>query len=154
MENIDLVVFDFDGVLTDNRVLVFENGLEAVFCNRADGLGFDRLRQYNIPTLILSTERNKVVSCRAKKLGVACLHGIKDKKTTLIEYCRKRNFFLKNVVYVGNDLNDLDVMKIVGWPVCPSDAHDRIKKISRMKMKLKGGYGIVRELAENLSCFL
>src|ERR1017187_6036448 len=85
-----LVVFDFDGVLTDNRVLVFDDGREAVLCSRADGLAFDLFRREGIPALILSTEKHPVVAARAKKLKVPCLHGVGDKKAVLQKYCRKK----------------------------------------------------------------
>ena len=109
--DIKLFIIDFDGVLTNNRVLVFQDGHEAVFCNRADGLGFDLLRKAGFPVLILSTERNRVVAARAKKLNVPCLHGIGDKKLAPQNYCRKRGVRLKDVLYVGNDVNDLAAMQ-------------------------------------------
>lgn len=145
-----LIVFDFDGVLTDNGVLVFENGREAVFCNRSDGLGFDAFRRAGIPVLILSTERNRVVAARARKLRVPCLHGIEDKATALRALCRERKMPLDQVLYVGNDLNDLAAMKLVRWPACPADAHPRIRAISRIRLKAKGGEGVARELAERM----
>jgi YrbI family 3-deoxy-D-manno-octulosonate 8-phosphate phosphatase len=143
-----LVVFDFDGVLTDNRVLVFDDGREAVLCSRADGLAFDLFRRQGIPALILSTEKHPVVAARAKKLKVPCLHGIGDKKAVLQEYCRKKGVRLEDVLYVGNDLNDLEAMKIAGLSACPADAHSRIKTIARIQLKGKGGAGVARELAE------
>ncbi len=145
-----LLVFDFDGVLTDNRVLVFSDGTEAVFCHRGDGLGFDMLRKAGVPTLILSKEKNRVVSARANKLKVPCLQGIEDKVTALRQYCAKRKIRLQDVWYVGNDLNDLGPMQIVGTPVSPRDAHPRIRKLSKIKLGSNGGYGAARELVEEV----
>lgn len=146
----ELVVFDFDGVLTDNRVLVFDNGREAVWCNRADGLGFDMLRHAAFAVLILSTERNAAVRCRARKLKVPCLQGVADKKKALEIFCRKGRVELNEVLYVGNDLNDMKAMQSVRWRASPADAHPRIRKLSNIRLKLKGGEGVARELAELL----
>lgn len=143
-----LIVFDFDGVLTDNRVLVFDDGHEAVFCNRADGLGFHLLRKAGFPVLILSTERNRVVAARAKKLNVPCLHGIGDKKLALQNYCRKRGVRLKDVLYVGNDVNDLAAMQSAGHCACPADAHPKVRALCHTILRSRGGEGVARELAE------
>jgi YrbI family 3-deoxy-D-manno-octulosonate 8-phosphate phosphatase len=145
-----LIVFDFDGVLTDNRVLVFDDGREAVFCNRADGLAFDLFRQEGIPALILSTEKHPVVAARAKKLKVPCLHGIGDKKTVLQKYCRKKGVRLADVLYVGNDLNDFAAMRMVGHRVCPADAHPEVRAICQTVLRSRGGEGVARELAEKV----
>ena len=145
-----LLVFDFDGVLTDNRVLVFSDGTEAVFCSRGDGLGFDMLRKAEIPTLILSKEKNQVVSVRANKLQVPCLQGVSDKVQALRNYCRKKKISLNDVWYVGNDLNDLEVMKIVGVTASPADAHQQIRKLSQIKLRSPGGRGAARELVEEV----
>jgi YrbI family 3-deoxy-D-manno-octulosonate 8-phosphate phosphatase len=148
--NISLIVFDFDGVLTDNRVLVFDDGREAVLCSRADGLAFELFRRHGIPALILSTEKHPVVAARAKKLKVPCLHGIGDKKTVLQEYCRKKGVRLEDVLYVGNDLNDLHAMRMVGHRVCPADAHPEVRSICQTVLRSRGGDGVARELAETV----
>ena len=147
-KSLDLIVYDFDGVMTDNRVIVFQDGAEAVVVNRADGLGVERIRLFGIPQLILSTEANPVVKARAGKLGLEVIACCKDKKMTLNNYCLKNGFDLKKVLYIGNDINDLEVMKIVGYPVAPADAHRDIIKISCLVTKAKGGRGVVRELAD------
>ncbi|HUC60485.1 MAG TPA: HAD hydrolase family protein [Alphaproteobacteria bacterium] len=145
-----LIVFDFDGVLTDNRVLVLEDGREAVLCSRADGLGFDALRAARIPTLILSTERNPVVAARARKLGVPVLQAVADKAQALEAHCIAAGIALASVVYVGNDLNDLKAMGTVGHPVAVADAHERVRKAARYVLKAAGGEGAARELVERL----
>jgi YrbI family 3-deoxy-D-manno-octulosonate 8-phosphate phosphatase len=136
--------------MTDNRVLVSEDGKEAVFCNRADGLGVEILRKAGYKMMILSTETNKVVRARAEKLRIPVIHGVVDKKTTLIEFCKKNKIKLSEVCFVGNDINDLEVMKIVGLPVCPVDAYPEIKKIAVLVSTARGGYGVVRELASHI----
>jgi N-acylneuraminate cytidylyltransferase len=145
-----LLVFDFDGVLTDNRVYVFADGDEAVACNRSDGIGFDILRRAQVPTLILSTERHGVVEARARKLRTPAITGCENKAQALREHCAAANVTLDRVMFVGNDLNDLEVMGIVGWPVCPSDAHPRVRRLSRTILRSAGGAGVAREIAERL----
>ncbi len=148
VNDIQLIVYDFDGVMTDNRVVVFHDGTEAVVVNRADGLGVERLHASGIPQLILSTETNPVVKTRAAKLGLETITSCKDKKNALKKYCEQNDYDLKKVVYVGNDLNDLEVMKIVGFPIAPADAHQKIKAIAKLITKSKGGEGVIRELSD------
>lgn len=148
--SIDLLVYDFDGVMTDNRVIVAQDGTEAVVANRADGLGVDRLRDLNIPQIILTTETNPVVKARAAKLRLEVIAGCQDKKSALITYCQQQGYELARVVYVGNDLNDLEVMKIVGFPVAPADAYPEVRKVARLVTRAKGGEGVIKELAEGI----
>lgn len=146
--DINLIVYDFDGVMTNNRAIFFEDGKEAVIVNRADGLGVDYIRKEGIPQIILSTESNPVVQARAKKLRIDVVQNCDNKKNTLIKICQDRKIDFKKVVFVGNDLNDLDAMKIVGYPVTPADAHPAILDIAVLITKAKGGGGVVRELAD------
>ncbi len=152
--NIDLIVYDFDGVMTDNRVIVFQDGTEAVIVNRADGLGVDCFRGLGIPQLILSTETNPVVKSRATKLRLEVITSCKDKKIALESYCAQNGYDLNKVMYIGNDLNDLEVMEIVGFSVAPTDAHPKIKKIAKLVTKAKGGEGVVKELYDYMDGFL
>jgi YrbI family 3-deoxy-D-manno-octulosonate 8-phosphate phosphatase len=147
LKNIKLIVYDFDGVMTDNRVITFSDGREAVICNRSDGLAVGIIRNKGIRQLIITTETNKVVLARAKKLDLPILAGINNKKKCLLGYCRRHKIDLKTIVYIGNDTNDLEVMQAVGWPMCPKNAHPRIKEISRIIFSKNGGEGVVRELA-------
>ena len=149
-DSIDLIVFDFDGVFTNNKVYTSEDGREAVICDRRDGLGINMLKELNIPMFILSTETNPVVVARAKKMGMKVEIGCENKMRFLIEYFEKFRITKDNVIYVGNDLNDLESMKMVGFSVCPADAHQSIKEVPSYVLKEKGGNGAVRELAELL----
>jgi len=146
--DIDLIVYDFDGVMTDNRVIAFQDGTETVVVNRADGLGVDRLRALGIPQLILSTETNPVVKARAAKLGLEVISSCDDKKYALMNYCEQNDYDLRKIVYVGNDLNDLEGMKIVGFPIAPADAHPDIKSLAKLVTKARGGEGVIRELSD------
>ena len=145
-----LVVFDFDGVFTDNMVYMNQNGEEMVRCSRADGLGIKMLKQKNIPAFILSTETNPVVTMRANKLGLTVFQGCEDKRAFLENYLQEKQIDPQNVVYIGNDINDMDVMLYVGWPVCPADAYSEILKISSVVLQNKGGQGAVREFCQLL----
>ena len=148
IKNVSLIVYDFDGVMTNNKVLISQDGTEIVQVNRADGLGVSEIRKLGIEQIIISTEENPVVTSRARKLNIQCLQGIVDKKNTLIDYCNKNRIKLKNIIYVGNDINDKEVMKIVGSTFCPADAHKSIKAISDHVLKTKGGDGVIRELLD------
>jgi YrbI family 3-deoxy-D-manno-octulosonate 8-phosphate phosphatase len=146
----NLVVFDFDGVFTDNHVYVDEQGRETVRCSRADGWGVARLREKNVPMLILSTEENPVVAARAAKMGIEAVQGCADKAAFLRRCAAGRGIEPETVIYVGNDLNDLPAMQLAGFPVCPADAHPDVKKIARLTLANSGGNGAVRELCDML----
>jgi len=148
MNFIKLIAYDFDGVMTDNKIYVDQNGNETVQVNRSDGLGVSEIKKMGINQIIISTETNIVVSARAKKLGIKCLQGIENKKVALIDYCRKNNIELQNVIYIGNDINDKEVMQIVGTTYCPFDAHISIKDISDHTFNSRGGDGVIRELLD------
>jgi len=147
-DTIQAIVFDFDGVFTDNTVLIHEDGRESVFCNRSDGLGISLLKKTGLHLLVLSTEENTVVEKRCEKLGIPCIHGINNKKKSLETWLKKHEVDPDNVVYIGNDINDIDCIKFVGCGVAVSDAHEDIKKLSKIILTKRGGHGAVRELCE------
>ena len=144
----DLIVYDFDGVMTDNRVLVLQDGTEAVFSNRADGWGVGQLRQAGFRQIILSTETNPVVSARAKKLGLEVLQGSGDKSRDLTAFCQSHGISPGRVLYVGNDVNDLEAMRLVGYPVAPADAHPAVLAVAKHVTHARGGAGVIKELSE------
>ena len=150
-KKIKLIVYDFDGVMTDNKVYIDQNGNEMVQVNRADGLGIAEIKKLGIKQIIVSTEKNSVVSVRALKLNIPCLQGIVNKKDTLIDYCLENDIDIKQVAYVGNDINDKEAMEIAGASFCPIDAHESIKAISEHVFQTKGGNGVVRELFDILT---
>ena len=147
---IDLIVYDFDGVMTDNRVLVLQDGTEAVIVNRGDGLGVDRLRKAGFPQLIISTEENPVVQARGEKLQLEVIQGCGNKKSTLIKLCETRGYKLERVIYVGNDVNDLEAMECVGLAVAPADAHYKVQSIAKVITRAAGGAGVIRELSDRI----
>jgi len=148
IKDIKYFFYDFDGVMTNNKVFIDENGNEMVEVNRSDGLGIAEIKKLGIKQIILSTETNPVVSRRAEKLGIKCMQGIENKKEALTEYCMKHNIQLMDVAFVGNDINDKEVMEIAGVTFCPSDAHKSIITISDHILNTKGGDGVIRELLD------
>jgi len=150
LQSIKLLVLDFDGVLTDNRVLVLEDGREAVFCSRSDGLGLENLRKQNFEILVLSKETNPVVSRRCEKLKIACLQGINNKLTTLQRLLQEKALDAEQVAYVGNDINDLECLKAVGLPIAVADAYPEVKAVAAWITTHQGGNGAVREVCDRI----
>lgn len=144
----DLIVFDFDGVFTDNTVFVDQNGIESVRCSRADGLGLDMMRQKGVPMCILSTEKNPVVAARAAKLQMQVFHGCGNKKVFLADHMQRNGIDPDRVIYIGDDVNDYEAMLLVAFRVCPANAHPNIKKIAHLVLNREGGNGAVREMCD------
>jgi YrbI family 3-deoxy-D-manno-octulosonate 8-phosphate phosphatase len=146
--DVDVVVTDFDGVHTDDSAIVNEDGYEAVRVSRADGLGMERLRKAGIPILILSKETNKVVRARAAKLRVDVLYGIDGKAEAIRDWLRQQGVAPERAAYLGNDINDLAPMELVGWPIAVADAHPAVRRAARLVLSHTGGHGAVRELCD------
>lgn len=144
---IDAIVLDFDGTQTDDRVWITSDGREQVAVHRGDGMGIAALRDAGLPILILSTEVNDVVEARARKLRVDCIHGVTDKTEALRQWCGQVGAQLSNVVFVGNDLNDLPCLRLVGWPIAVASAHPSVVAAARLTTTAAGGFGAVREVA-------
>jgi len=150
LSEIELFVFDFDGVLTNNLVYLDQSGNELVSCSRSDGLAFDLLRKLNKDVRIISTETNPVVKARADKLKVVVLQGVENKSELLKKVAQDEGFKLDKVCYVGNDINDYFAMKLCGLKVCPADSHKKIIEVSDVVLNTRGGKGVVRELIEDV----
>ena len=146
--NIKILFLDFDGVLTDNFVYVSEEGVENVRCYRSDGIGISNLVKSGICVVIVSTESNNVVLKRAEKLKIPAFNAIKDKARIVIEYSKKLKVELKDVAFLGNDINDIDALKIVGHPFGVSDCFPELNDFIIYKTKRRGGEGAVRELCD------
>jgi N-acylneuraminate cytidylyltransferase len=142
------LVMDFDGVLSDDTVTVSEDGTESVRCSRSDGLGLELLLKDGLPMIVLSREANKVVRARTEKLRLECIHGLEHKLDTLKEWAVRNGIELARTIYVGNDINDLECMAAVGFPVAPADAHPLARDAAKLVLDHNGGRGAVRELAD------
>jgi YrbI family 3-deoxy-D-manno-octulosonate 8-phosphate phosphatase len=145
-----LLAIDFDGCMTDDHVLVDENGAEFVRVSRKDGLGAGRLKSLDIAVLIISTEENLVVSQRAKKIRVEVIQGVQNKEVVLQEFAASRGIPRSSIWAVGNDVNDLGLFKSAGLTICPSDASPEIIAVSDVILPIKGGEGILNYLAKHL----
>ncbi len=148
LREVELLVLDFDGVLTDNRVLVHEDGTESVWCHRGDGWGIARLKDAGLPVVVLSTETNGVVTARCRKLGVDCLQGQDDKGAALHRLLQARGVDAARVAFVGNDVNDLECLRAVGVPIAVADATGPARDAAVLVTTLPGGFGAVREVAD------
>jgi N-acylneuraminate cytidylyltransferase len=145
---IDAIIFDFDGVLTDNRVVTLQDGTEAVISDRSDGLGIERLRCAGARMLVLSKERNAVVAARCAKLGLECIQGVDEKAAALHGWLAEHGILAAHTVFVGNDVNDLECLELVGCGVVVGDAHPDTLAQADIVLSRPGGRGAVRELAD------
>lgn len=146
--SIDTVIFDFDGVLTDNYVYINDQGSESVRCSRSDGLGFNMLKALKLNCFILSTETNPVVLARAKKLGVDCFQGHYRKHEQLIFLESEGMIDLKKTLFIGNDINDIECFGLCAFSACPIDAKDDIQRACDFVIPAAGGDGVARALVE------
>lgn len=142
------VVFDFDGVMTDNRVTTDQHGVESVVASRSDGMGIELLREAGVPMVVISKERNPVTAARCAKLRIEAVHGIDDKVGAMTAWLERRAIDPASVIYVGNDVNDLGCMQLVGCPIAVADAHPTVLASASLVLPRAGGRGAVRELAD------
>lgn len=146
-----LLVMDFDGVLTDNRVWVDEEGKERVASNRSDSLGLSLLRQKtNIEPIVISKETNPVVTARCRKLKITAYQSIDDKAGLLKKILADKQIDASHAVYIGNDVNDLECFPLVGFAVAPQDAQPEVLRSADLVLNHPGGHGAVRELCDLL----
>ena len=144
------VIMDFDGVHTDNRVIINQDGTESVICDRGDGFGLEMLRKQNMRLLILSKEQNTVVAKRAEKLKIEVIHGVDDKVSVLENWLKEQKLTWPEIAYIGNDLNDIGCIEKSGMGFCPSDSHSKVKERSDVILSREGGKGAIREMSEIL----
>lgn len=145
---IKLVVFDFDGVMTDNRVWVDENGHEMVAANRSDSLGLRRMMNDGTHAVVISTEVNPVVSARCRKIGIPVIQGVEDKATVLKNYLAENSIDPQTVIYVGNDSNDLPCFPLVACALAVADAQTDALRAADLVLSRTGGHGAVREVCD------
>ena len=147
---VKLLIYDCDGVLTDNRVLVDETGKESAFFHRGDGYGVRLIRELGIPQIIVSTEVNPIVKYRAEKLKIEVFHSGEDKASAVKRCGDEHGIEPSFAMFIGNDLNDYKAMMAVGFRGCPSDAEPEIQAISHWISSKAGGFGVIRELCRCL----
>ncbi|HHV21468.1 MAG TPA: acylneuraminate cytidylyltransferase [Propionibacterium sp.] len=149
--DVDAVITDFDGVHTADTAYVDEQGRESVRVSRSDGMGVSVLRKAGIPFLICSREANPVVTARATKLGVAVVQALTDKRTAVLDWLAETGVDPARTAFVGNDINDLGPMSVVGWPIAVADAHPDVLRAARVILSRRGGEGAVRELCDRVA---
>jgi N-acylneuraminate cytidylyltransferase len=145
---IKLLVLDFDGVMTDNRVWVSADGREALAVNRSDGLGIALLRERGVEVVVLSSENSEAIKARCEKLGLPCHVGVKDKLSVLVDLLSKRGIRHEEAIYVGNDVNDLACMEAAGFGIAVRDAHPDVLARADYVLDRLGGQGAVREACD------
>lgn len=145
---IRLLLLDFDGVLTDNRVHVHQDGTESVTCHRGDGWGIARLGEVGVEVQVISTEVNSVVSVRCTKLGIECHQAITDKRGAVEAILAERDYGPDRVAFVGNDVNDLPAFAAVGVAIAVGDAVHEVQRASKWVTRARGGHGAVREVCD------
>ncbi len=145
---VEALVLDFDGVFTDNKVHVRQDRAEMVVCHRGDGWGLSELRDQGLPIWVLSTEKNPVVQARCDKLGLPCMHGAEDKEALLQDWLSERDIDPTHVVFLGNDVNDQECLRLVGCGAVVADAHPKVKPFANLMLTTNGGNGAVRELTD------
>lgn len=147
---IQLIVTDFDGVITDGRVWVDEEGREMVAASRSDSMRIRQLRERGIEVMILSSEVNPVVAARARKMGITAIQGVdlSGKGEALEMFLARAGMDPAAVVYLGNDFNDLPCFEVVGWSAAVADAYPEVQRAADLVLKTRGGYGALRELCD------
>ena len=154
-EKVKVILTDVDGVLTDAGVYYGQDGEVLKRFSIRDGMGVERLRKYaGIETIIITGENSGAVKSRAEKLKINELYlGVK-KKEELLEIIKKKNGFdNENIAYIGDDSNDYEIMKLVGFTATPNDGMNFIKEITDYVCETKAGYGAFREFAELILAF-
>lgn len=148
LAGVELLALDFDGVMTDNTVVVSQDGGEAAVCHRGDGWGIARLKEQSVEVVVISTEQNPVVQARCAKLGLPCVHGVDDKLAVLKKYAADRSLSPAQVAYVGNDVNDRECMQWAGFSIAVGDAFPEIRRLAGIVTNQRGGRGAVREVCD------
>lgn len=143
---IDILALDVDGVFTDGKVSFGANGELSKSFDMRDGMGLEILRQYNVEVVVITSENSALVASRMKKLNIDHQYlGIKDKFGFFKHLANKNSWDLRNVAYIGDDVNDMAIMCATGWSLTPANAMDQIKSIADIKLSRSSGDGTIRE---------
>ena len=149
LKDIRLFATDVDGVLTDAGMYYSESGDEWKKFNTRDGMGIKLLQRAGLITAIVTQERTRLVARRAEKLAIPELHqGIMDKLTVVREMAERHGLTLRQVAYIGDDVNDIETLKAVGFSASPADGLPQVLRVVDYVCRKKGGEGAVRELAD------
>lgn len=150
-QKIKLAAFDVDGVMTNGGLIYLQDGSEAKVFNAKDGLGLSMLNKAGIITAIITAKNSPIVQKRAQDLNITKVFlGQKNKKVALDELCKEFNLKYEEILYMGDDLPDLEVLKSTGISACPNDAVDEVKEICNCICAKNGGCGAVREVCDEI----
>ncbi len=148
---IKMVILDVDGTMTDGGVYITEEGKQFKKFNARDGMGIKLLKKAGIEVGIISHSKSTgMVTTRAAMLDIEyCYVGAEDKMKVLQQWSEKLRIALENIAYVGDDVNDIEVMQLVGLSACPADSVAAVKKIANIHLTKNGGGGCVREFVDD-----
>ena len=150
-KKIKLILTDVDGVLTDGCMYYSSKGEELKKFHTRDGMAVELLLQKNIKTIIITREKSKIVISRAKKINVFKVYsGIKQKDKILNQICTKFKVTPNEIVFIGDDINDEKIMKLIGLSFAPSDATQTTKNIADIITNASGGQGVLREVTDEI----
>jgi YrbI family 3-deoxy-D-manno-octulosonate 8-phosphate phosphatase len=147
LKKIKLILSDIDGVLTDGGMYFSKTGEAMKKFNTKDGMGMELLHNLKINTILITKENSPISKSRAKKLKVQIYSNIKNKKLILFQICKKSKLTPEEIAYIGDDVNDLEIMKLVGFSAAPADSSVEIIKIADFVCQKNGGDGVFREIA-------
>lgn len=146
---IRLVLTDVDGVLTDGGVFYGADGEVMKRFNIRDGMGVERLREIGVEVGIITGEKSESVVRRAEKLNIEMVHLFcKDKPAVVQEMIDQKKFSTEEIAFIGDDVNDIEAMKLVGLSAAPADAFFKAREQAHFVCRRPGGHGAFRELAE------
>jgi 3-deoxy-D-manno-octulosonate 8-phosphate phosphatase (KDO 8-P phosphatase) len=149
IKKIKVIVTDVDGVLNDGKRFYSKNSEPMKCFHVRDGMAINILKRNKIPTVILTKETSDIVSNWAKIMNVSLLlMGVQKKETVLPKICRKFNVSKSEIAYIGDDVNDVALLNLIGLSVCPKDASIQVKKIVNYICKTNSGNGVLREITE------
>ena len=149
IKRIKLVASDVDGVLTDGGMYYSSKGDIQKKFHARDGMGISILKRNKIPTVIITKEKNDIVKKWTTKMNVDRLFdGVKNKEILIPKLCSLYNLNKENIAYIGDDVNDLEIMKMIGFSVVPKDGNLEVKKIANHISKSNGGKGVLREICD------
>ena len=150
-KKIKLILTDVDGVLTDGCMYYSSKGEELKKFHTRDGMAVELLLQKNIKTIIITKEKSKIVISRAKKIKVFKVYsGVKQKDKILNQICTKFKVTPNEIVFIGDDINDEKIMKLIGLSFAPSDATQTTKNIADIITNARGGQGVLREVTDEI----
>ena len=154
IKNLKVIFFDFDGVFTNNKVFISENGEESVVCYRGDGIGISELAKMGYDLYVLSSEINPLVKKRCEKLKIKCFNSVDNKGTLINEILKSKLLKKENAAFIGNDINDITAFQSVSLAIGVNDRNNLIDDYISYLTDESGGNGAVREVCDKIIALL